>query len=348
MELMHRITISGPRTCRLISLLILLGLVLAACSPPPTAAQPETPAPVVMEATQTPQPVDTATPEPEADRLILVMDQPQPQVENFLYDLAEENQMELEVRSAVQSQDFQVNWKVVVLLPAPGDISALAEAGPDIQFVVSSDVDLPEAANLTVIRSRPEHLAFAAGYIGAVITPDWRIAGLLPGDTALGDRLAEAFQNGGHYYCGLCRTLYAPFVRWPLTSVLPAASDDAAWQAAVTELEPSIIYGMYIDPRVGSGQLVDWLAGKNFILLGGETPPADLLPRWAVTLRPEVLSALNELMPAVISGSGGQVIDAGLKMVDINSRLLSPGRQRMIETMLDDLSSGFIEPFAVP
>jgi hypothetical protein len=345
---MYRITSSQPHNVPLIFLLILISLLLAACSSQPTVAQPGTPAPEATGAVPTPQPVDTATPEPEADRLVLVISQPQVQIEDLLRGIADENRMELEVRSEVQPSDIQSNWKTIVFLSVPANLDELTGSAPETQFVVSSDVELPSAANLSVIRSRPEHLAFAAGYTGAVITPDWRIAGLLPGDTDLGDRLAEAFQNGGLYYCGLCRTLYAPFVRWPLTSQLPVSSDDAAWQAAVTELEPSIVYGLYIDSRVGSVQLLDWLVTKNIILFGGQTPPADILPRWAVTLRPEVYSALNEIMPAVVAGTGGQVVNAGIELVDINPRLLSAGRQRLIEEMLADLSGGFIEPFNIP
>jgi hypothetical protein len=54
------------------------------------------------------------------------------------------------------------------------------------------------------------------------------------------------------------------------------------------------------------------------------------------------------MMPSVLEGSGGQVVNAGLELVDINPRLLSPGRQRLIETMLDDLKSGFIETISLP
>jgi len=345
---MDRISTARPRIDLLLLLLIAISLLMTACAAPPTAAQPEAPAPEVTQTDPVLEPPATPTPEPEIGRLILVMDPPDQKIDSLLRELARENQMELEVRTEVQPQDIQPTWKVVVLLPAPQNLTALVESAPGVQFVVSSDSDLPVSNNLSILRSRAEHLAFAAGYIGAVITPDWRIAGLFPQDSALGDRLGEAFQNGVHYYCGLCRTLYAPFVRWPLIGMLPASSDDAAWQAAVAELEPSIVYGMYVDSRVGSVQFLEWLAAKNIVLFGGQTPPSDVLPRWAVTLRPQTTAALSEIMPAVIAGSGGQQVNAGLEMADINERLLSPGRQRMIEDMLEDLMGGFIEPFNVP
>jgi hypothetical protein len=345
MEPMHRFLASRQQTIPIVPFLILISLLLAACTPPPAVALLATDTPEAVVDTQTPQPLDTATPEPELDRIVFVSNQVQPQIENLLQDLAEQNGMVLEVLSEIQPQDIQSTWKVVVMLPAPENINEWTSAAAGTQFVVSSDADLPSAPNLSVIHSRPEHLAFAAGYIGAVITPDWRIAGLLPADTALADDLMDAFQNGGYYYCGLCRTMFAPFVRWPLVSSLPVNSDDTAWQASVTEIEPSVVYGIYVDPRVGSTQLLSWLSEKNIVMLGGETPPADVLPRWAVTIRPEFQTSLSEIIPSVLTGSGGQLVNAGLELVDINPRLLSPGRQRLIETMLADLNAGYIYPF---
>jgi hypothetical protein len=347
MDPMYRISAAGLRIDRLFTFLILISLLLTACTPAPTAAVPGTPVPETPIQTETIQPVETATPEPELDRVILVANQPQPEAESLLQDLAQQNGMQLEVLAGIQPEDIQSNWKIMVFLPAPENISQWTAAGPGTQFVVSSDAELPATPNLSVIRSLPEHLAFAAGYIGAAITPDWRIAGLLPSDTALGENLPDAFQNGGYYYCGLCRTLYAPFVRWPVTGTLPTGSDLAAWQSAVAELEPSVVYGMYIDARIGSTELVNWLSGKDIVLLGGETPPAEVLPRWAVTIRPDIIPALENLMPTILEGSGGQVVSANLELIDINPRLLSPGRLRLIETMLDDLAAGMIEPFTI-
>jgi hypothetical protein len=345
---MHRITATGPRNVSILSLLILISLLFTACTPPPIAAPSATSTAAEVIDTQIPQAEATATPEPEIDRLVLVANPPQPQVENFLRDLAEQSGMDLEVLVETKPDELLSTWKVVVMLPAPENINEWMSAAPGTQFVVSSDVDLPAAPNLSVIRSRMEHLAFAAGFIGAVITPDWRIAGLLPSDTALADRMADAFQNGGYYYCGLCRTLYAPFARWPQTRSLPTESDDAAWLAAWAELEPSIVYGVYVDSRIESLELLDLLAGKNIVLLGGQTPAAEILPRWAVTIRPQYLSALTEIMPGVLAGSGGVTRNAGLELIDINPRLLSPGRQRLIETMLEDLNAGFIQTITLP
>jgi hypothetical protein len=342
MEPMHRFPASDHRTILILPFLILL---LVACTPPPTAALLSTDTPESIIDTQTPQPVDTATPVPEMDRIVFVSNQAQPSIENALQDLAEQNGMVLEVLSEVQPQEIQSTWKIMVMLPAPDNINEWTSAAAGTHFVVSSDVDLQSAPNLSVIRSRPEHQAFAAGFIGAVITPDWRIAGLLPANTVLADGLVDAFQNGGYYYCGLCRTLYAPFARWPQSSSLPASSDDAAWRAAYAQLEPSIVYGIYFDPHINAPELMNALAEKNLVLLGGVTPPAEILPRWAVTIRPEFQSSLSEIMPSVLTGSGGQVVNAGLELIDINPRLLSPGRQRLIEAMLADLNAGFIDPF---
>jgi hypothetical protein len=146
-----------------------------------------------------------------------------------------------------------------------------------------------------------------------------------------------------------CAAQYLPhFVRWPLTGALPLGSSDEAWQAVVAELEPSIVYGLYIDPRAGTPELVNWLSNKNLVLIGGATPPAEVLPKWAVTIRPELLSGLTEIMPGVLSGTGGQVVNAALELTDLNEGLLSPGRQRLIEAMLEDLAAGAIEPFTLP
>ena len=212
----------------------------------------------------------------------------------------------------------------------------------------SRDRDLPSVSNLSVVRVRNEYKSFLAGYLMELIAPDRRAAALLPSDTSLGMALEETFKNGGYYYCGICNTYYSPYVSFPLVTSLPASTDMGTWLYAADEMMKNYVYAMYIAPEIANGDLLYSLAMKGLILVGGNTPPAELRERWAGTIYLDIPTPLAELLQSVAAGQGGTVIDAPIQLKDVNPDLLSLGRQRLMESTAEDLYKGLIYPFTPP
>ncbi len=329
--------------------LLITLLISGGCRPAvEVAADPESP-----PATAT-LPEPTNTPLPPSELLVLVAaaetEASQVQaVEALLAETAASNGMEFETLSALSAAEVTPELKLAVYLSPPPNLMDVVRAAPQTQFIAVSQVDLEAAPNLSVIRHRPEQAAFIAGAAAVVIAFDWRSAGLLPADSLLGAAHEDLFRNGGGYFCGICNPFYAPHVRFPLTAALPLGSDFNAWRQAVDELLLKVVYVIYIAPEVASPELLTYLAvEKNLILLGGQSPPDEVRPRWAATITSDILTPLQELLPTLLAGEGGKVLPANLIFTDVQPALFSPGRQMLVEQIRDDLREGWIEPYSVP
>lgn len=329
--------------------LMIILLISSGCRPAgEAAAGPESP-----PATATlPEPTHTPAPPPELVILVSPPGTDIPQVqalETILAEAAASKGMEFKILPALSAAEVPPELKVAVYLSPPPDLMDVVRAAPQTQFAVISQVDLEEASNLSVIRQRPEQAAFVAGVAAVVIAYDWRSAGLLPSDSTLGAAYEDLFRNGGRYFCGICNPFFAPHVRFPLTAALPSGGDFNAWRAAVDELLLNVVYVVYVAPEVASPELLNYLAvEKNLVLLGGQTPPDVVRPRWAATITSDTLTPLQELLPALLAGEGGKVIPASLIFTDVQPALFSPGRQMLVERIRDELLEGWIEPYSVP
>lgn len=244
--------------------------------------------------------------------------------------------------------------RVVVFAVPPANINELAAANPNTRFVVFSTVDLAPTSNLDVVRLRPESQTFAAGFITTLLSTDWRSAGLLPADSALGGALQEAFVNGGRYYCGVCAPGWPLGLTYPQVAALPTASGGAEWQSAAAGLFDAQKVDLYYAPQeVLQPELVQYLSGleqfgKRVYVLGTQPPPDALAGQWAGTLTFDSAGALEQIWPAVMSGAAGQAVDAALLLESVNEDVAGEGRQRLIDEMLADLQAGWIYPFSVP
>lgn len=338
-----------PPVHRSASLFLLLAiLLLSACAKTATG----TPAPpTALPATPSPQATSLPTAAPA--RVVLVTspgDDPGQTgaVQALLTSLAARDGLSYEERSAPQPGDITPDWKVVVLLTPPGNLSELLAAAPQTRFISASLTDLPAAPNLSVIRLHLEWQAFVAGYAATLIAADWRAAGLVPSDEPYGGVWVDAFQNGGRYLCGICNPYYAPLVRFPLVAYQPSTSDPSTWLAAADQLNTNIIYVMYVAPQAASPDLLNALALRNMIIMGSVTPPAEVRGYWAVTIGHDISTALEDLWQPVLAGQGGQVVHASIQLADISDSIFSPGRQQLVEQVISDLAGGFINPMSVP
>jgi hypothetical protein len=61
------------------------------------------------------------------------------------------------------------------------------------------------------------------------------------------------------------------------------------------------------------------------------------------TVRTDLASALEQIWPELMNGSGGINLDVPLVITDRNAALFSPGRQSLVEKLLSDLLAGYID-----
>lgn len=331
--------------------MLLLGLwvlvFLASCGgkvPEPTAIPTIPPLP-----TDTPTP--TATPLPNKIALIappeIAAEQSQA-VQTILNELSAPAGLMVETLPALQPADLSNgSWKMVFFQNTPGNLTDFLNAAPQVQFVVVSSAELPTAANLTTILSSPENEAFLAGFLSVATATDWRAAGLFPADGNGAARQA-AYLNGGHYYCGICNPFYPPAVRFPLSYALPATASAAEWQMVADELGKNVVYLMYVSPEVASRDLLVYLASKNIMLVGSQTPPEELRSYWVATIHQDLGASIKEIFPALLEGKGGQVVKAELVLSDVNDGLISVGKLGLVNQTKDTLLNGLVMPADPP
>ncbi len=335
--------------------ILLLGL-LAACSTgggTPTATLPvaspttaTTPATAAASPTAAPSPTSLTLPgkvllvaPPEAGTALAAS------ARAALTDLTTAAKLAFETRPALLPEELKPEFKIVVLLQAPQNLPALLAAAPQTQFVVLGSGELEAKGNLSVIRQREEVRTFMGGYIITLVASDWRSLGLVPDAPA---QLQDAFVNGGRYWCGRCVPLYPPVVLFPLVVVQPAATGAAGWQSALSQQKKSLPQAVYLSPAAQSPELVKALFAQKLVMLGTQSPAAEIRPLWAATLRFDPLVALQKLWPGLLAGKGAQSAEAGLSWTDVNDTIFTEGRQRLAQTTLAGVLDGSIGVYSVP
>ncbi len=330
--------------------LIIAFVLLAACTSNPPGAV--TPTGVAPGSTASPIPPATPAPTntPAPGKVLFFAPDPGTAQAAALRDgvarLAAAGQMIVEDRTAFAAADLGPDVRIAILFAIPSDLDALLAAAPQVQFVVAGPAgSLEPRPNLSIIQQQPEQVAFLAGFIATIISSDWRSAALLP-DAPAG--LAEAFQNGGRYYCGYCTSRHGPVTAFPLVTALPAGSALSAWQDGLAQMQTRLLETLYLDPTIISPDLLAAVSSQSLVLVGGQPPTEDLRPRWAVTVSPDLLSPLQSLWPDLAAGSGGKSVPAGLQLGDINENLFTPGKQRLAQEVINGLQDGTIAPLSPP
>ena len=322
---------------------------LASCSNHPGSNEIDQPTQVLESVpTNTPVPEPTATALPGNIAIISPQGYDPAILQDFqmiVEEVASANNLTVQLLDNVESIANIQNLKTVILLSMPNELENFVNNSPDTQFILYSEWDIQTTGNLSVIRVHPEHRAFMAGYLIELIASDRRAAALLPNDTVFGTALEDSVKNGGGYFCGVCQTYYAPYVPFPLVSSLPTASDLTTWLVSTDEMLKNYVYVMYVSPEIATPELLYELARRGLVLVGGSTPPIEILPYWAATLSYDLQTPLKELLPMALTGQGGIIIDAPLYLSDINSDLFSLGRQSLFDKTYENLKKGLIYPY---
>ena len=332
-------------------LLLFLSLIYAACNS--TGTEVTTPVPSIESATLiptvtlTPAPTDTSEPD-----LVVLIAQPgadenlKNSVQNSLSDLSAQNGMRFEVRSEFVSTNLVDEIRLSVFIsPDPG-IAELAELHPNIQFLAIGIPNLEPTSNLSLISSggeKPDQLGFIAGYLATVITSDWRVGVISTGDTPFGQAARQGFLNGVVFYCGLCRPVYPPFYQYPIYYEITSGASPEENQVAADFLIGQAVKTVYIAPGAENEDLYRYLAEAGVNLIGEVLPPsAAFRNNWAASVSMDLSGALREIWPNLINGEGGINLDSALVVSDQNEILFSPGKQRLVDEILNDLIAGYI------
>ena len=334
---------------RPIILLVVLALLLTACGsnePSATSTPIPTDTPIIP-------PTLTATPTVPLAILVLPADldtDTSDLYQKTVYDLAQASGLRFQVRNTLTVADLEPGLQVVIALPPDPGIVALAAAAPQVQFLAINMQGVTAGGNISVLgsSSQSEIAAFLAGYTAALITDDYRIGMMIPKNNADAVRALNAYATGRTFYCGTCRPFY--YLNWsfPQYVEIPAEEDKANYDAYADILMLQYkVRTIYLYPDIAIPDLYNYIGTTGIYMIGTITPeqrPAG----WVMTISPDVIKAIQNAWPQLIAGQGGITVQSPLGLSDVDPLLLSPGRQRLVQQVLDDLQAGRIDIGATP
>ena len=331
--------------------ILLMATLLTACGSG-TAVGTPSPAPT---STSTPHPVQSPTPVVPLAILIIPanMDKATSDLyQKTVYDLTQQSGMHFQVLNTLTPKDLPPGVKVVIALPPDPGITALAAAAPNTQFLAVDIPNIKAGGNLSVLAANAsvDVPAFLAGYTAAMITNDYQIGMILPKDNPDAQKALTAFKNGMISYCGLCRPFYYPnfcitnslTYCYPQAVEIPSSEDPSRYGGYANSLINTYnVNTIYVYPDLAVKSLMDYLSTTGVDLIGLSTPnPAP--GGWVMTIRSDEIKAIQNAWPDLIAGKGGQSFPSPLGIWDVNPANLSPGRERLAQQTLDDLTAGRI------
>lgn len=337
----------------LIRLMVLLPLSWAACSadsPAPTGTAPvEVQTAIPASATVAPSPTPSVP-----VGILLRPDGGEeyfgPESEAAIKAGIQEQGLRYQTRDTLRAVDFNEDEILyVVVLPPYPDLAELAASAPGTSFLGVGFDDLDPADNLSVIRSGKADLdiqGFVAGYISAMITPDWRVASVgLSGDQP-SEAARQGFVVGVKYLCGLCLPKYAPTgpnYLYPKYVELSPEGTAGEHQAEIQVLLNRAVETIYVVPGTVDPELFDFLISSGVVLIGdGSDYRPEYSSQWAASLAFDFGGALADYLPEFFSGAVGDVIQVPLSIRDVNPDLLSPGKLNAAQSILEEVSAGWI------
>lgn len=325
---------------------ILLIVSLSACSPAAETEVPPTPAP-----TETPLLPPTPTNAPATPLAILVLPEDMdPETSDLyqttVYDLAQASGMRFQVRNSMTAADLEPGLKIVIALLTDPGLSELAATAPDVQFLAIGIPGIEAGGNISILgnSSQAEVVGFLAGYTAAMLTDDYRIGMLMPRDSNEAIRMLNSFNNGRTYFCGLCRTYFILPWSFPQYLEISAEEDVNNYDAYADILILQYKVGtILIHPDIHTQDLVDYIGTTGVYMIGTVTPeqqPAG----WVMTIQPDTIQAIQIAWSQLLVGQGGLTVQSPLGLSDIDPGILTPGKQRLVQQILDELQAGLIAP----
>ncbi len=304
--------------------------------------------------TDTPVPTATIIPTPSTPLAILVvpadMDQATSDLyQKTVYELAQGSGYRFQLRNTLTSTDVvDPTLKVVVVFPPDPGIAALAPTASGVQFLAVNIPNLTAGGNLSVLApdSQVDLPAFLAGYIAAMITEEYHIGMIIPQGDVDATRAFNAFSNGMTYYCGLCHKFFVTPFGYPQYVEIPADEDPSRYGGYANVLiNDRDVDTLYIYPSLAKDDFLSYVGTTGALLIGTSMP----VPRpggWVATIAPDTIKAIQLAWPNLTAGKGGLNVQSPLGLADVDSTLLSPGRERLAKETLEALIAGRISPIS--
>lgn len=320
---------------------ILIALFLGACG----LGNQATPT-AISTITTTPPPTLTATPVVPLVILVMPADLDKTASDAYqktVYDLAQQAGMRFQVRNSLTSSDLEPGLKIVIALPPDPGIAALAKAAPQVQFLAINIPGIQPGGNLSALspNGQADIPAFIAGFTAAMISDEYRIGMIIPKGDTTAQRAFFAFSNGMAYYCGLCKTFYVYTITSPAYIEVPSSESKKNYLGYANALINQKIYTLYVYPDLASPDFLTQIGSTGAQIIGTAIPN----PRpggWVMTIRPDETQAIQKAWPSLLAGKGGLTVQSPIGIADIDPNLLSPGRQRLVQAVVDDLAAGRI------
>jgi hypothetical protein len=335
-------------------LTLLMVLLLVGCSPGSSREGTQTD----LAASETPAATATVedTPTPAAPvGVFLAPAGADPVLVDTLNPLISSRMRELGLRFQVlpnlTQADFQAErYAIVVVVPPFPDLASLAEASSDTKFLAVGFNDLEPTGNISVLASGGgdyDVQGFVAGYIAAMITPDWRVGALSRADNPNALAARDGFRTGVKYYCGLCNPKYAPTginYIYPKYIDLPEDATDLEISANIDFMVDRVVNTFYIVPGVGTPQIYRTLVSyqKNIIGTGADFQE-EYRDYWVVSLEYDLITSFEELWPRFLEAETGFSGTPPLLLTDVNPDLLSEGKVKLVEEVLQEVTAGYIK-----
>ena len=131
----------------------------------------------------------------------------------------------------------------------------------------------------------PKSLAFIAGYIAGVITPDWRAGILLPADQGQCHIAPSGIQQRFALLVWAVPAGICPFVVYPQSAQITNPSDAVATLSTVDTLTNLGVTTVYVPGEVTTTALLEYIAQKQVMMIGTGNPPPGVANLWVVSLR---------------------------------------------------------------
>ncbi len=261
-----------------------------------------------------------------------------------VYDLAQASGMRYQLRNRLSPDELEPGLKVVIALPPDPGIAALAAAAPETQFLTINIPGITAGGNISVLgnNTQMDIAAFLAGYTAAMIADDYRTGMLMPKGSNDAILAFNAFANGRTYYCGICRQIY--FYPWgfPQYIEIPADEDKDNYDAYADVLILQYkVQTIFLHPDIYTTDLANYIGTTGATMIGTISPeqrPAG----WIMTIQPDTIKAIQIAWTSLVNGQGGMTVQAPLGLYDVDPSILTPGKQRLVQQVLDDLQAGRI------
>lgn len=230
------------------------------------------------------------------------------------------------------------------------DLTGLAAGNPAVQFVAVDSPTVVPGANLSVIGDPvldKQRQAFMGGYLAALVSEDYKVAGLLASDQATTTEEVNAFVIGARFFCGLCNPKYPPYNRFPQWETLPKGSTAGAYQTVADGFINLGVEVVYIGDGVSSTELTGYFAGVGLKVVSANGPDQPH-EKWVGTVILDPAPSLAGLWTDLVAGKGGQALPMSVALVDTEAGLVSEGRMRLFDEMLVELEAGKALPEFTP